>query len=304
MSPLSSRNIHQYYRFIYILLGVFIAGYLIYKGVVLFKESLFNAENSRINVVFYGQDTSFYSLDKKDARHYVMYFPADLKMQVPGGYGNYRLGSLGKLAKLDHNKAIYQRTFSIGTTSFVTYYFYPDSEEVYYGAQVPTEKRKPTITQLLTLNSNANFFDRLYLILSFTQKSNEDFHLIAYEEKENKLLNDILFQDESFIKKSIGLLYQTQYRDEQKSVQIRYPTSYSVAQSLGSLLEGNGIRVSDISLDLENHKACRIIENTAEVSKTAADLSQFFSCEIQKGNTDVYDIVFILGNIEKEWRVE
>src|SRR5690606_5876233 len=127
---------------------------------------------------------------------------------------------------LDHNKAIYQRTFSIGTTSFVTYYFYPDSEEVYYGAQVPTEKRKPTITQLLTLNSNANFFDRLYLILSFTQKSNEDFHLIAYEEKENKLLNDILFQDESFIKKSIGLLYQTQYRDEQKSVQIRYPTSY------------------------------------------------------------------------------
>lgn len=304
MSSLPSRNIHQYYRFLYILLGVFLVVYLFYKGIVLFKESLFFSDNSRINVVFYGQETSFYSLDKKDARHYVMYFPADLKMQVPGGYGDYRLGSLGKLAKLDNNNEIYKRTFSIGTTSFVTYYFYQDSEEVYYGSEIPTEKRKPTIVELLSLKSNANFFDRLYLTFAFVNKSNEDFHLIAYEEKENKLLNDILFQDESFIKESIGLLYQTQYRNEQKSVQIQYPSSYSVAQSIGSMLEGNGIRVSDISLDLVNQEKCRIIENSPEASKTALDLSEFFSCDIQKGNTDVYDIVFILGDIEAEWKVE
>ncbi|HRN69805.1 MAG TPA: hypothetical protein PLS49_01360 [Candidatus Woesebacteria bacterium] len=303
MSSRPSRVINSYYRYIYIIVGIFICIYVLFKIIQIFTSSLFLTNNTRINTVFYGQETAFYSLDKKDARHYVMYFPADLKMQVPGGYGTYRVGGLGKLAKLDNNFDLLKKTFSIGTTSFVNYYFYEDIDTVFYGNSVPTEKKKPKISDIWLLKSNTSFFDKLYLTLTFLQKKTDDFYIISYQEKENKALNDIVFQEESFIKNSIGLLYQTQYRDEQKSVQIQYPASYSVAQSVGSLLEGNGIRVSDISLDLDKNKDCFILESTDIHSKTAQDLSTFFNCHVKKGNTDVYDIIFVLGNEEKTWKI-
>lgn len=303
MSSRPSRLIHPYYRYIYITVTILVVIYFLFKIIQLFTSSLFFTDNSRINTIFYSQETAFYSLDKTNARHYVMYFPADLKMQVPGGYGTYRVGSLGKLAKLDTNFDLLQNTFSIGTTSFVNYYFYEDSDTVFYGDTVPTEKKKPQISDIWFLKSNASFFDKLYLTLSFMQKKKDDFYIISYQEKENKALNDIIFQEESFIKSSIGLLYQAQYRDEQKSVQIQYPTSYTVAQSVGSLLEGNGIRVSDISLDLDKSKNCIILESSDIHSKTAKDLSAFFNCPIENKTTDVYDIILKLGNLEKDWEI-
>lgn len=303
MSSRPSRTIHPYYKYLYIAVAIFIGIYCIYKVIQLFTSSLFFSHSSRINTVFYGQETVFYSIDKQNARHYLMYFPADLKMQVPGGYGSYRVGALGKLAKLDNRFDIFQKTFSLGTTSFVQYYFYEDVEDVYSGDTVPSEKKKPSVSDILFLKSNAQFFDRLYLMLTFMRKKADDFYIIAYEEKENKLLNDVFFQEESFIKESIGLLYQTQYRDEQKSVQIQYPKSYAVAQSIGSLLQGNGIRVSDISLDLDTQETCSIVESSNTISQTAADLSTFFNCPVKQGNTDVYDIVFVLGTVEKEWEI-
>lgn len=302
MSSRPSR-IHSYYRYIYIVVGIFILIYLVFKGIQVFASSLFFSHNSRINTVFYGQDTTFYSLDKKDARSYVMHFPSDLKMQVPGGYGSYRVGSLGKLSHLDNKPDILQKTFSDATTSFVQFYFYEDTDIVFYGDSIPEDIQKPKLKHILFQKSNAQFFDRLYLAVTFLNKKTDDFKRIAYQEKENRLQNDVFFQEESFIKESIGLLYQTQYRDEQKSIQIQYPENYTVAQSVGSLLEGNGIRVSDISLDLNSKKDCVIIESNDEKSVTSQDLSSFFGCPIKKGNTDVYDIVFVLGNVEKEWAV-
>ncbi len=303
MSSRPSKIIHSYYRYIYIAVAIFIVIYFLFKLVQLFTSSLFFVDNSRINILFYGQETAYYSIDKKDARHYVMYFPADIKMQVPGGYGTYRVGSLGKLAKLDSNFELLKKTFSVGTTSFVTYYFYDDVDTVFYGNTVPEERKKPKISDIWFLKSNAGFFDKLYLTLTFLQKKKDEFYIIAYQEKENKALNDVFFQEESFIKNSIGLLYQSQYRDEQKSIQIQYATSYDVAQSVGSLLEGNGIRVSDISIDLEKNKNCIIIESSEVPSRTSQDLAAFFNCPIQKRKTDVYDIVFILGNEEKSWEI-
>ncbi len=303
MSSRPSKIINPYYRYIYIIVGIFIGIYFLFKLIQLFTSSLFVVDNSRINTLFYGQETAYYSIDKKDARHYLMYFPADLKMQVPGGYGTYRIGSLGKLAKLDNNFDLLKKTFSIGTTSFVTYYFYEDVDTVFYGDTVPDERKKPRIQDIWFLKSNAGFFDKLYLTLTFLQKKKDEFYIIAYQERENKALNDVFFQEESFIKNSIGLLYQSQYREEQKSIQIQYTSLYDVAQSVGSLLEGNGIRVSDISLDLNKSKNCVIYESTDTFSRTAQDLSKFFNCPIVKKNTDVYDIIFVLGNDEKKWEI-
>ena len=118
----------------------------------------------------YGPQTAFYSLDKQDTRNYVMYFYPDLKMQVPGGYGNYRTGSLGKLAKLDNKPELLAKTFSIATTSFVTIYYYPNTEDVYYGTDIQSKPQIPAMKDLLLMPGNAGIFDRIYLALTFIDK--------------------------------------------------------------------------------------------------------------------------------------
>ncbi len=285
----------------YAAIFLFILLYLMYKVVNSFSQSLFFTDRNRINIVMYGADSAFYSLDKKDTRHYAMYFAPDLKMQVPGGYGNYRVGSLGKLVNLENRPDLFGKTFSVATTTFVTYYFYPDSEELFYGNEVPTTKHEAKITDILLLKSNAGILDRLYLVFFFLGKNSEDFHIIDYSEKVNAIQNDVYFQEDSFIKESIGLLYQKLYRDEQKSIQILYNKDYNVANRISSLLEGNGIRVNDLSLDINRSKTCTIFESLNVHSSTARDLAEFFKCNLKNGPTDVYDIIFDLGNREGEW---
>lgn len=251
-------------------------------------------------MVVYGAETAFYSFDRDATRHYVMYFPANLKMIVPGGYGSYPVGSLGKLVKLEQNPEIYKRTFSLVTTSFTDYYFYIDSAEVYYGDVVKEIQKKPSVRDILFMKSNANIFDRLYLALTVLRNNDDDFHIIEYSKEKNAIFNDVHFQEDSFIKESIGLLYQKKFRDEQKSVQILY-SSYDIGRNIGALLEGNGIRVNDLSTNLAKEKNCQIRIQENDTSETVMELSRYFQCPIRNGNTEVYDIIFILGDREKEW---
>src|SRR3990167_3532513 len=176
-------------RYVYIILVLFVGGYLSFKFAQIFGDSLFFKNKDRINMVIYGQQSALYSIDTNESRHYVLYFPPDLKMQVPGGYGNYRVGSLGKLAKLDGNPDIYRKTFALATTAFVDYYFYQDSPEVYYGNEAIDKVTEPALYKFITYSS------------------------------------------------------------------------------------------------------------------TASDVASYFGCALIKGKTDVYDIIFVLGNLEKDWEV-
>lgn len=301
MSVRSSSPVHTIYKYLYVIIVLFILLYFLYKIILSFSQSLFVSNRNRINIIMYGAESTFYSLDKKDTRHYVMYFAPDLKMQVPGGYGNYRVGSLGKLVDLEKKPDLFSKTFSFATTTFVNYYFYPGGEEVFYGKDSPVEKKEAKITDILFSKSNSGFFDRMYLAFFFVSKNTDDFNLIEYSERVNAIQNDVYFQDDSFVKESIGLLYQTLYRDEQKSIQILYNENYDVAQSIGNLLEGNGIRVNDLSLDINKSKVCSVVESAPTHSNTAQDIAEFFKCELKKGSTDVYDIIFIIGNREEDW---
>ncbi len=265
--------------------------------------SLFTYSGDRINFVMYGSHTAFYSLDKQETRNYTMHFYPDLKMQIPGGYGNYRIGSLGKLAKLDNKPDILIKTFSVATTSFVHFYFYPATQEVYYGTNITKSPTVPSIRNILFMPGNAGFFDRLYLAFWLLDKKDDDFKQIAYQSETNKIHNDTFFEEDSFIKNSIGLMFQKQYRDEQKNIQLQYTKNYTVAESLSALLEGNGIRVNDITLDMKRSRECSIVENSTLHSHTAIDISRFFGCTLTHGKTDVYDIIFVLGSVEKDWEL-
>lgn len=290
-------------KVLYLIVGVSLTLYILFIGIRAFTNSLFFDSKDRINLVVYGQNPAFYSLAIQESRDYIVYFPADLKVQVPGGYGSYRVGSLGKLISLEKKPALYQKTFSLATSSFVNFYFYPDDGEVYYGEGTKDNFRKFTLKDFFFMKSNATFLDRVYLSAFVLNKNIDNFRVLRYIESE-RVQDDEFFEAGEFTKKSIGLFYQKTYRNDKKTIQIAYNKEYETAESISNTLEGNGIRVSDITLNLQPKKECLVREVSAEHSITAKNIAEFFNCTLVVGNTDVYDIIFELGDRAKDWEVE
>jgi len=289
----------------YLIGGIIIlAGiYLLYKGFSIVGASLFWRAPDRINVLIYGGNTYFYSLDIKSKQHYYIPFPSALQVDVPGGYGRYRIGSLGKLSALDGNERLIQKTFSITTSSFVHFTFTPGSSDTIYDDELKEEIEKPSLINLLTYESNASFLDRLYLAIHLRAPQQNEFTRIAYREVEDEVLGSKSFQEDTFVKRSIGLLFQPTYRDEQKSTQILFSKSRPTAVRISQVLEGNGIRVSDISLETDTDVSCEVIYSDEEPPQTAIDMSRFFACPLRSGKTDIYDILVVLGEREGEWEI-
>ncbi len=265
------------------------------------KKSLFFSRKDRINLVVYGQHTAYYSLGVRTAGNYIISFFPDIKLQIPGGYGAYRVGALGKLISWDKKPEILQRTFSLATYSFTDYYFYQGDQEVYFGSD--SNFSLPQAQAILSAQSNATFLDRVYLVFAFLNKRKSDFQQIPIHADKNRS-GDAIFAADKFEKKYTGYLFQQTYRKEGKSVQIFYSDSYVDADRVGKMLEGNGVRVGDISQEGSLVRGCVIREDSDNISLTAAALINVFHCQWKKGKTDFYDILFQLGEKEKEWEIK
>ncbi|NTU73368.1 hypothetical protein HGB07_04335 [Candidatus Roizmanbacteria bacterium] len=110
--------------------------------------------------------------------------------------------------------------------------------------------------------------------------------------------------DDDFAKTIQGNFYQKMLRNEMKNVQLRYRESYEGANIISRILEGSGIRVSDISEDDQDIKNCIIQEEGTVFSQTARAMSDFFHCPLRHGQSDVYDILFYIGNLDSKWEGE
>lgn len=245
-------------------------------------------KKERINIVLYSANTMFYSLGIKDNLSYAVSFAADLKVRVPGGYGEYRTGALGKLIALEKKTDIIRRTFSVATSAFTDYYFIPRLNEVYYGQEIPTDDIDPSFKDIIFTKSNANFIERIYIYTQFISRSR----------KFKKLP-----QTADFTKTYQGYFYGQTFREERKNVQILYKYSSRTASAVGSVLEGSGIRVADMTQVQTNTLGCAIQENSDKYSATAEFIASFFKCSLLKGKTGIYDIMFTLGDREQEWEI-
>ena len=271
----------------FVLLFVFLALFLIYS----FANSLFFKKSDRVNIFLHSQDrVTYYSLSTVDEVNYLVYFSPDLKMTVPGGYKLYRFGAFAKLSDLDHDPDLLKKAFSSVTSSFIDFYFYPTNPDIQYGDSVPDTVRYPSFKELFFDRSNASFLDRLYLYLRFISSGKTQFAIIPSPQ-----------QEEDFAKNYQGFFYRKTYRNEKRLVQIIYTKRYKTADLISRILEGNGIRVVDLTRDSVPHSACVIVENTGNHSQTARDLSSFFNCKLQVGKTGTFDIIFILGDQEARW---
>jgi len=284
-------------KFLIVLLIIFI-GYLFF---ISSRNSLVFRKKDRLNIVFYGSKIAFYSIGFDDGVNYFINYPSEVKILVPGGFGYYRLGALGKLINLEKQPELYRRSFSTINSNFIDLYFYPVKNEVYYNKE-ETQIFLPLLSQIATFNSNANILDRMYILFIFASKQKSQFLNMSYlpikKGRNGEILDERIFSD-----KLIGYFYQKTYRNENKNVQIIYKNNEENARLIAKIIEGQGIRVVDFAYKKSNDANCQIIINEKTISQTAKGLKNFFNCPVVKGETSSYDIIFMLGNVEHQWEV-
>ena len=281
--------------FIFLLICLF---YYLFKSVT---SSVFLKGRDKINVVFYGEEARFYSLDRKNV-NYLLSFSNLVKVIVPGGYGQYKVGALGKLASLEKKPEIIGKTFSATTSSLVDLYFYQKKIIVYH--ENLNLKKAPTFKEIFLRNSNANFIDKLILFYIFSTNNKESFQIIDLDPFETKG-NDSEFDYNSFYKKFQGSFFQRIYRNFDINVQIVYTKSYKTAQLIGQMIEGEGIRVVDLSNQDVSLRGCLLIaDKNTTTTKAFERLADFFKCKTRIGETSVSDIILELGDLEKEWEIK
>lgn len=290
-------------RYLNLLVIIFILSLILFYFYKSLKSSLFLQNKDRVNLIFYGEFPVFYSLGISDDVNYVLNLFPDLQILVPGGYGYYRVGAIGKLISLEKKPELLKTAFSLGTLSFIDFYFYKNYSNIYFGNKESKVSYYPRFKDFFMQSSNASYFDRIYLFLRFFNNRRGKFKTIKFiptEKKDDRLS----FLDDNFFKNYQGYFYQKIYRDERKNVQIIYNNSYKTASYVSQIIEGEGVRVVDLQKSPSPQKKCMIIENNPRFSKTANALASFFKCNLKKNKTEISDIILILGDREKDWEVE
>lgn len=286
MSNLKAKTHNSKLIFFVVILFLFI--YFLFKNIT---GSVFIQAKDRINVVFYGENTRFFSFSNTDI-NYILKFPVDLEVLVPGGYGKYRIGALGKLVSLDKNPEILKKAFSSTTASFVDLYFYPTKTEIYYNQS--KYGNFPSMAEIFLSKSNGNTLDRLFLNYKFLRKNIADYKIIS--------ISKMSFDLRQFQKKLQGNFYNRKFRQLAKNLQIIYKDSYSTAKLFAQMIDGEGIRVVDLSQGKIRDRQCRIVAK--KIDLISQELSRYFKCRLQIGETNVSDIILELGSLEKEWSVK
>lgn len=279
----------KFYKLVYLLVFIFFL-FLLVKSL---SQSVLFAGKDRINLFVYDDHARYYSLSQTGSVDYMVEFNPDTEVIVPGGYNYYRFGALGWLVNQEKKPDIIKKTSSSATATFTDMYFYPGGSKIYYSANKSKGPDAPAFYKLLFYKSNANFFDRLYLVSQFLLDDHQSFNVLKNTSSQA-----------DFVKKYQGHFYQKTYRNDNKIVQIIYTNSYNNAANISNILEGNGIRVGDLTVrEKESDRKCIVNEEGVAFSKTSKDIAGFFDCDLQHGKTGTFDIIIELNKAEHEWDI-
>lgn len=293
---------YMLYGFIWLLgiYGLFVSLRELRQSVVL--ESL-----DRVNVVYYGENVELYSFGINDNVNYIVSFSHADNVSVPGGYGRYNVGALGKLAQLEKDQPLIGRTFSSMISAHVDYYVMPKKPDVYDGIGTDDPKFEPRqlISQLFSSSytTNAHFFDKLYLSYLLSKHRQKDFAPLR-SISETTAGKESNFSERRFLKKYKGFFYHQSLREEGKQVRVLYD-SYSSAVTLSRVIEGQGIRVVDLS---QSDKAKKVVGCLVEYtedssSKTLHYLQRTFGCESKKNEIEGADMLITIGaGVAERWK--
>lgn len=247
-----------------------IVGYVVFSLIRSVGTSLFFSPRNRITMVYYGQTPKILSVGRADGVNYEFFFNTDKKVLVPGGYGRYRIGALGKLAEIEKNRKLIANTFSSMLSAQVDY----------------------------DMSGHIALLDRVYLYFLLLQQKKSDY--ISLKTDYVNPANPDEFSENSFQKKYKGFFYDKRLREEGKNVSLVYST-YSSVKTLSRIMEGKGIRVVDVSFRPKMGPECYIIDS-AKTSATSQYLANVYSCSIRAGTVSGADIQMVLGKkLESQW---
>ncbi len=269
---------------------------LVYVGFIMLRsvhESAIFVKPDRINVAFYGEEAIILSFGLTDEVNYIVSLSHEQKIFIPGGYNQYPLGSLGKLVELQKDPKILQRTFSSMISGHAQFYVSPKHPDVYQkpDTDAPKYTRKELISKIFSgkYQTNMNVFDKFYVAYLISKRRQQDYVVLRSA------------SEKTFLKKYKGFFYQQSLREEGKEVQIKYDT-YRSALTLSRVIEGQGIRVVDLSSSDRENDQCVVRSNLEQNTPTVRFLTRTFACQFEKGDTEGVDIIIYLGkNLEKIW---
>lgn len=282
---------------------ILLISYGIYALIRSIKGSLFFLKKDRINVVFYGQQTVFLSLGLSDGVNYQISFSNDLLLQVPGGYGRYKVGALGRLGQLEKNPRLAAKTFSSAASSFVDFYFLPKKTAIYTTPAAGNISLGEPIKILFSTQyqSNASFAERVILLTKLVNKRKRDWTELETE----KFAPDGMLAEKAFGDRYKGHFYQKSFRSEAKNIRLVY-VKPSAADVLTRIIEGEGIRVVDLERqtdEVSSREKC-IIEDDfiqGKMSLTSRYLVRILGCGVRKVGREG-DLKLILApSLEAEW---
>jgi len=269
------------------LLIVFFVLYILGHVLVTIRHSLFFKKPDRVNMVFYSKKPTFISLGTTDNINYIGFFDPELKVRVPGGYGRYKIGAVGRLSEIEKKPVLMQKTFSSVVSAYVDYYFYPKESEIYFeGFNFDSKFSTPhlgfvSVFWPSSIRTNASFLNRLYIYLALLNKKRSDFALISSSRFASSQEGEEYFREDRFDRTYKGFFYESGLRDEGKHVQVIYST-YRSALTLSRIIEGEGVRISDLSTSKSDNSECFIREQKAQFSKSSAYLISLFGCTFEK----------------------
>jgi hypothetical protein len=112
------------------------------------------------------------------------------------------------------------------------------------------------------------------------------------------------FSERRFLKKYKGFFYHQSLREEGEQVKVLYD-SYSSAVTLSRVIEGQGIRVADLTESdvAKQVVGCRVEYRDNDRSKTVHYLQRTFGCTVQQGTTEGADITLTVGaGLAERWK--
>lgn len=289
----------------YVFLGL-LSIYLLFVTVRSLRQSALMQKRDRINIVMYGPEPVLISVGLTDGVHYVIPFSHEDSVTVPGGYGRYRVGALGKLAHLEKDPELITRTFSSMISAYVDYSIAPKDTRIYS----KTSDEQPAFDALTVLKQvfsshysfDGNVFDKLYLVYTLAQYRAQDFAVLKGTFKEDAE-GDIIFSEKRFLKKYRGFFYHQSLRDEAEEIRLVY-VSYSSAVTLARIIEGQGVRVVDLTEDshISPPQGCRVTTSKEELTKTVHYLANIFGCSTHMGKVEGADTEVVLGaRLSDKW---
>ncbi len=256
-----------------------------------YQTSLFVLDRNRILVgVWLGEEAYVLSLPKDSGQNHILWYPPSQEVTIPGGLKNYKLGALAKVAQLESDPRLYTKAMSQLAGIPLEKTLYKSTQEVYYGdpeTQGSVSEISAKVRSSLWNLEGGSFWDKLFLYqkAGTLRSSNTELYIKLKPDKAN--------------------LYDRLFRNEKRLVQMTYSGTPETAFFLSRLLEGIGIRVSDIgAYSGPVIKQCVVTEKVGGESKTAAYIAEYFGCTYKTGDTGLYEIQFALGSDTiEEWRL-